>query len=285
MQAAARDARGQWLLFVDADCRQAPHSVQAAVDFLAREGGDMLSLWPMLEMHGFWENAVQPVAGSVLVAWFRPAWVNNPKHWAAFANGQYILFRRSAFEEVGGYEAVRTEIVEDIALARLVKRSGRRLLNAIGKDLFTTRMYTTLPQMAKGWRRIYYGAFKSPAWLTGVIALTFLFTLLPFLTLAHASLEMALDEPAPWLVAEWALSLGILGLLFITMRRYLVMARANPWYLLFYPLAVVLVMGFQFGALLRALGFGTVTWRGTTYKGNKVVAGAGGQGADGPGGE
>jgi len=279
MQVAAREARGQWLLFVDADCRQAPHSVQTSVDFLAREQGDMLSLWPVLEMHGFWENAVQPVAGSVLVAWFRPAWVNNPKHWAAFANGQYILLRRTAFDAVGGYEAVRTEIVEDIALARLVKRSGHRLLNAVGKDLSTTRMYTTLPQMAKGWRRIYYGAFKSPAWLGGVIALTFLFTLLPFLTLAHASVHMALGEPAPWVVAEWALSLGILGLLFVTMQRYFVMARTNRWYLLFYPLAVVLVLGFQFQALLRALGFGTVTWRGTTYKGNKVVGGAGGQGA------
>jgi len=88
MHVGAGEARGQWLLFVDADCRQAPHSVRAAVNFLTDHQGEMISLWPVLEMHGFWENAVQPVAGSVLVAWFRPSWVNNPRRRAAFANGQ-----------------------------------------------------------------------------------------------------------------------------------------------------------------------------------------------------
>ncbi|MCX5682248.1 MAG: glycosyltransferase family A protein, partial [Planctomycetota bacterium] len=60
MHTGAAAARGRWLLFVDADCRQAPHSARAAVNFLASRDAEMLSLWPVLEMHGFWENAVQP---------------------------------------------------------------------------------------------------------------------------------------------------------------------------------------------------------------------------------
>ncbi|MEA3367825.1 MAG: glycosyltransferase family A protein, partial [Planctomycetota bacterium] len=55
MHVGAAEARGRWVLFVDADCRQAPHSVRAGVHFLADVGGDVLSLWPVLEMHGFWE--------------------------------------------------------------------------------------------------------------------------------------------------------------------------------------------------------------------------------------
>jgi hypothetical protein len=55
------------------------------------------------------------------------------------------------------------------------------------------------------------------------------------------------------------------------MRRYYILGRANPWYLLFYPFAVILVIGFQAGAMMRALGLRGVTWRGTTYKGSKVV--------------
>jgi chlorobactene glucosyltransferase len=274
MHVGAGEARGEWLLFVDADCRQAPHSVRAAVNFLTDHQGEMLSLWPVLEMHGFWENAVQPVAGSVLVAWFRPSWVNNPRHGAAFANGQYILIRRDTYRAVGGHEAIRSEIVEDIALARLVKRSGHRLWNAIGADLFTTRMYDSLRAMYKGWTRIYYGAFKGIAWLAGVMALTFLFTLAPFAALAWAAVALAAGNASPFAVLFFAIAAATTLLVFTTMRRYFIAGKANPWYLFFYPLAVVLTMVFQFGAILRALGLRSVTWRGTTYKGGQVVGGA-----------
>ena len=273
MHLGAAQARGQWLLFVDADCRQAPHSVRAAVNFLVANGGDMFSLWPVLEMHGFWENAVQPVAGSVLAAWFRPTWVNNPKRRTAFANGQYILIRRATYEAVGGHAAVRNEIVEDIALARLVKRAGYRLLNAIGADLFTTRMYESLAGMWKGWTRIYYGAFKSASWLLAVMALTILFTLAPFAALLASAAAMAAGSRHGFTPALFNISLVTTVLLFLTMRRYFLTGRANPWYLFCYPLAVVLVLGFQGGAMLRALGLRGITWRGTTYTGGQVVGG------------
>jgi len=61
-------------------------------------------------------------------------------------------------------------------------------------------------------------------------------------------------------------------LVFATMRRYFIAGKANPWYLFFYPVAVVLALAFQGGAVLRALGLRSVTWRGTTYRGSKVVS-------------
>ena len=274
MQTGAAQATGEWLLFVDADCRQAPHSVRAAVNFLSSRSGDMLSLWPVLEMHGFWENAVQPVAGSVLVAWFRPSWVNDPKRRAAFANGQYILIRRSVFEALGGFEAVRNEVVEDIALARVVKQRGYRLWNAIGTDLFTTRMYDSLRAMYKGWTRIYSGGFRTPGFLAAVILLTILFTILPFAALVASAAALTAGAGSPLVTAMLALAVATSVAIFITMRRYFLLGRANPWYLFFYPLAVVLVTGFELGAMLRTLGLTGTTWRGTTYRRGKVVAGA-----------
>jgi len=272
MHTGAGQARGEWLLFVDADCRQAPHSVRAAVNFLAANQGDMLSLWPVLEMHGFWENVVQPVAGSVLVAWFRPTWVNDPRRRTAFANGQYIAIRRATYEATGGYDSVRNEIVEDIALARRVKDAGHRLYNAVGEDLFTTRMYDSLRAMYRGWTRIYYGGFKSVAWLLAVVAMTLIFTLLPFVALGAASVCLAAGDVGGWALAAFHLAaVGVLALV-VTMRRLFILCRGNPWYLLFYPLAVVVVLGFQAGAILRALGLRGVTWRGTTYKSGKVVS-------------
>ena len=276
MHTGAREARGEWLLFVDADCRQAPHSVRVGVEFCAAEGGEMLSLWPVLEMHGFWENAVQPVAGSVLVAWFRPGWVNDPKHRAAFANGQYILIRRSTYEAVGGHGAVRAKVVEDIAFAREVKGRGHRLLNAVGQDLFTTRMYDSLRAMWKGWTRIFYGAFGGAWRLVGVFFLTFFFTLLPFVVFAvTAAAALAAGAEGWWAWTVFGVAAGTVVAIFVTMRRLFIAGCGNPWYLALYPLAVVLVMAFEAGALARALGLGAVTWRGTTYKGGRVVSGKG----------
>jgi len=275
MQVGAAEARGAWLLFVDADCRQAPHSVRAGVHFLADTGGDVLSLWPVLEMHGFWENTVQPVAGSVLAAWFRPGRVNDPDRRTAFANGQYILMRREAYDAVGGYAAVRNEMVEDIAMARCVKRVGRRLLNAVGRDLFTTRMYDSLGAMYRGWARIYSGGFKRPGLLLAVMAATCTFTLVPYVALAGSAGAVAAGMREGWILATLGLSAVVVVCVLITMRRFFQLGRANPWCLVFYPMAVVLVLAFEAGALVRALGLAGVTWRGTTYKAGRV-AGKGG---------
>jgi len=263
-------ARGRWLLCVDADCRQAPHSVRAGVNFLADTGGDVLSLWPVLEMHGFWENAVQPVAGSVLVAWFRPAWVNDPKRRVAFANGQYVLFRREAWDAIGGYKQVSAELNEDIAIARVAKGSGQRLLNAVGEDLFTTRMYDSLKAMGRGWARIYSGGFKRVGRLVAVILLTFVVTLLPFCTTAAAGAAVAWGVRAPWVLATLGLAVATVVFLLVTMRRLFQLGGGNAWYLAFYPLAVILVLGFEIGGMLRALGVGDVTWRGTRYQGGRM---------------
>jgi cellulose synthase/poly-beta-1,6-N-acetylglucosamine synthase-like glycosyltransferase len=273
MHVGAGEARGAWLLFVDADCRQAPHSVRAGVHFLAANRGDMLSLWPVLELAGFWEQVVQLPAGSVLVAWLRPTWVNNPRRRTAFANGQYILIRRETYEAVGGYESIRSELVEDIALARRVKSAGHRLFNAVGIGLFTTRMYSSLSAMYHGWTRIYSGGFRGPLRVLGIMAATLVFALAPFVALAIAAVAMADGDIDPLTLGTFALALAAVTAIMVTMRRFFILSRANPWYLVFYPIAVVLVLVFQAGALFRTLGLASTTWRGTTYKSGKVVSG------------
>ena len=270
MHTGAGAARGEWLLFVDADCRQAPHSARAAVNFLASRGGDMLSLWPVLEMHGFWENAVQPVAGSVLVAWFRPGWVNDPRRrdglcqWSIYPDTTVNLRGRRRVR------AIRDQIVEDIALARRVKGLGHRLWNAVGTDLFTTRMYDSLSRpCTRAGRGSTPGPSTAPAWLAAVILLTALFTLAPMAALAAAAVALAGGAVEPAWAALFVLNLAAVVLTFLTMRRYMIAGRSNPWYLFYYPVSVVLVLGFQAGAMLRVLGLRSTTWRGTTYRGRE----------------
>ena len=83
----------------------------------------------------------------------------------AFANGQYILIERSVYETAGGHESVRDKFVEDIYLAKAVKKGlKKRVLTANAPDLCSTRMYTDLQSQVQGWARIYYDAWNRSVW-------------------------------------------------------------------------------------------------------------------------
>lgn len=267
MHTAAPHATGQWLLFVDADCRQAPGSVRAAMGYTLSRGGDMLSLWPLLEMRSFSENLLQPLLGSILGLYFRPQWVNNPRSKVAFANGQFILVRRSAYEAVGGHEAVRSVLVEDIAFARVVKGAGYRLLNAMGFDLFRTRMYDRFAGIWHGWTRIFSFAFRSPWTILPVMVLVVLFSASPYILTAIAG---AMAWQAGWgdmhLNVLAAVGTLQLALMLSVLVRYNLMVRARPVFLLLYPVSVIVVLAILLNALLVGLGLRTITWRSTRYR-------------------
>jgi glycosyltransferase involved in cell wall biosynthesis len=269
MTAGAHEARGDWLLFVDADCRQDPGSLRAAVAHALAEKADMLSLWPLLEMHGLGENLVLPLCGSILALYFRPQWVNNPRRKTAFANGQYILIRRAVYEAVGGHEPVRGAIVEDIAFARLVKGAGYRLRNAIGLDLFKTRMYDSFAAAWRGWTRIFSGAFASPWFIPPIIVLMLLLGGSPYvLTVAAGLLAGRAGWADPMLNALFALGLAQLAAMFTVLVRYNRMARSNPAYLALYPVSILAVTGILLSAFFARLGLKKIYWRGTAYRGS-----------------
>ncbi len=126
VSAGAKVARGEWLLFTDADTVHKPESLARAVAEARQRGAAMLSYSPEQEVHGFWEKAVMPVIFAELAASYQPAQVSDPRSSAAAANGQYILISREAYDAVGGHAAVSESLLEDVDLARTVKASGRR---------------------------------------------------------------------------------------------------------------------------------------------------------------
>jgi len=88
-----------------------------------------------------------------LAATYRPREVSDPAKPAAAANGQYLLIRRTVYEEAGGHEAVAGDLLEDVALARKVKSAGHKLAFRIGKGMVRTRMYRGWEQMREGWTK------------------------------------------------------------------------------------------------------------------------------------
>jgi chlorobactene glucosyltransferase len=172
----AREAAGDWLLFTDADTEHLPGSLTAVLELAEREGADLLSLSPGQITPTWWEKAVIPLVYVNLARLYRFEEVSDPGSAAAAANGQYLLIRREVYERVGGHQAIRNEILEDVELAKRVKAAGGKLLFLPGAAWVQTRMYRTFREMWRGWTKnlflIYGGSlakiFKSLAELCAV---------------------------------------------------------------------------------------------------------------------
>ena len=158
----AQEARGEWLLFTDADTVHKPGSVARALAEAKQRGVALLSYSPEQEVRSIVEKSVMPVIFAELATRYQPAEVSDPTSDAAAANGQYILISREAYDAVGGHAAVAGSLLEDVDLARAVKRSGRKIFFRLGADQVRTRMYRTTTQLIEGWTKNLVLLFPSP---------------------------------------------------------------------------------------------------------------------------
>jgi chlorobactene glucosyltransferase len=160
----ARTARGDLLLFTDADTLHTPELLERAVAAMEAGRADVVTVVGRQLMETFWERLVQPqVFMTMLLRYFDvERWIGQGRWRDAIANGQFILFRRDAYEALGGHEAVRDEVVEDLALAQRVVRSGRRLGLHSGEAELATRMYRSLAELVAGWsKNILIGGLRT----------------------------------------------------------------------------------------------------------------------------
>ncbi len=169
----ARVAQGAWLLFTDADTAHKPGSLARALREAQDDGAALLSYSPEQVVHSLLEKAAMPVIFAELAARYRPDDVSNPASSAAAANGQYILVSLEAYDAVGGHAAVAGSLLEDVELARLVKRSGRRILFRSGAAQVSTRMYRSAAQLVEGWTKNLALLFPNAAWLAVLRGLEF----------------------------------------------------------------------------------------------------------------
>jgi hypothetical protein len=152
----ARQAKGQWLLFTDADTMHSIDSAAKALTIAAQERAAMVSLSPEQVMKSWYEKALIPYVYCRLASKFSFDEVNDPGNPAAAANGQFLLIRRDAYEAVGGHASVAREILEDVALAQRVKNSGYRIWFTSGKRIVRVRMYCSFSAMWEGWKKNLY---------------------------------------------------------------------------------------------------------------------------------
>jgi hypothetical protein len=175
-----RGAIGNWFLFTDADTVHLPGSLARSFHEAKQHDAVMLSYSPEQVVGTFWEKAVMPVVFAALAANFRQSEVSDPGSPAAAANGQYILIRHDVYEAIGGHAAVAGELLEDLALARKLKRAGQRIFFRYGGDVVRTRMYRGFAQLRDGWTRSLKILFPHPRRLALQIFFTWLLVWIAF---------------------------------------------------------------------------------------------------------
>jgi glycosyltransferase involved in cell wall biosynthesis len=151
--AGSQAARGEWLLFTDADTVHEPGSASRAVVEAERHGAALLSYSPRQIVRGLWQRALMPLVFSELAMTYPPAKVSDPEKHLAAANGQFLLMRRDVYFANGGHEAVRNSVLEDVALAQIVKRRRQGLRFRYAPEAVSTRMYRSLGAMVEGWTK------------------------------------------------------------------------------------------------------------------------------------
>lgn len=248
-----RIARGELLLFADADAYYEPSALRAAVTHIQREPRvALLGLLPYFEMRGFWENIVMPGLPMLCLTLF-PASLSNRSHVVGFALafGAGILVRREAYERAGRHEAMKHAIIDDVGLARLLRRNGE-VTEAVRADEFlSVRMYHGGGEILRGFTKNAFAALNR----SYVLAV-------PFLLLIIGS------GIFPYCAALTGDSFAIATVVLISVVR--VFLFANLRYRLDYALfGQPLMAAFGLVIFLRSIwktGIrGEVEWRGRTY--------------------
>ncbi len=275
MREGVEAAEGEWLCFTDADCIQiSPRSVRIAMRYALEKNADFLSVLPSHEAHSFWEKTVQPACSAVMILWFSPLIVNNPKRKTAYANGAFMLMKRSCYEAIGGHDRVRDQINEDMHMARIAKGEGQRLVVVGNHDLYSVRMYGTLSQIWRGWTRIFCGSFTSLKRLWVAAGFVAFFTFLPWLSFIFAAIADGLTAERADIESLKYTSLGACAAQLATMSLFYAISRVGFLYGLTYPIGALLSMGTLLNAIRCASGFGAIKWRGTTYRDGAIAQSA-----------
>jgi chlorobactene glucosyltransferase len=252
-----RATTADYILFTDADLRYQPDAVAATLAWAETERADLATLAPRVEVRTFWEKVVLPFYVQMVLTYFRTPRVNHDGSRAAMANGQFTLVRRDAYLQVGGHAAVRSFVLEDVALARRFRAAGKRLRVAWAPELLETRMYRDRTEMFEGLKKnvhdTRFSAARQTVFLAGIVALFWL----PLAVL-------------PFGIWEGSLFLTALGAIVYLawFAKHALFARAigmsGPYGLLF-PLAAGFYVVLLGASLADGLRGRPVEWKGRSY--------------------
>ena len=270
----AAAAGTDWLLFTDADCTFHPLAVRQAVRLMLATGYDLLSLLPTMTFGSTIERVALPGLVTAISMLYPVGWANDPRRAVALAAGAFILVRRAAYEKIGGHGAVRSQLIEDINLARKIKASGARVHVRMTTDLVSTRMYEGLADLWEGLtKNAYAGMEYHPLkFWAGLVAALAVTVLPPVYLLACVTwLALRPQDRAAWAGLSLA---GLVNLLVVATHlpavRFL---RLPAWHAFLLPVSsgIYTVIAVA-SAWQHHFGGGNV-WKGRRYDRDMLLAG------------
>lgn len=264
-QTGANAASGDILIFMDADARASPQLLTRAVNGMLRTGADFYSVLGRQDMLTFWERLLQMQIFVVLMTRFGGTEIVNRARSASakIANGQFLMVRRSIYNESGGHGLVRGYVAEDLMLAQRYFELGLKTVLVDGWDQLSTRMYTSLSQLIGGWRKnIFAGGrhsmplgARSSVLAPLLLPLPFLMQLAPPLLLIVALLFGAHS------LLIWAIVTSCATL--VSWIFYYQRAGVPVCYALLFPLGAAVALYIVVTAVLRG---SRVEWKGREYE-------------------
>jgi len=254
MWSAANQANGDWLLFTDADVHFRPDVLSRALAYAQAEGADHLVLFPRMIMRSPGERMMIAFFQTLFVFGHRPWKVADPKSKDHMGVGAFNLIRRQVYDAVGGYEALRFEVLDDMKLGKIVKNGGYRQRNVYGADLISLRWVTGAMGMVNNLTKNFFAIMSFEWWraLLSALALAFL-NLMPFLGiwLAHG-----------WERLPYAVALASIFAIYVGMSWE---SDIPAYYFVLHPIGTALFVYIMLRSMVLTLARGGVVWRGTFY--------------------
>jgi len=252
-------AKGEWLLFTDADVHFAPGTLRLAVGWAAVNEIDHLALAPLAVRQGFLLDIVVHAFMLLFLIGTRAAGINRPKSRAFAGVGAFNLVRRSFFQRTPGFPWLRLEPCDDVGLGLMVKRAGGRSFFAFAQQHLTVAWYPSVAAMFKGLEKNLFGATADYRWWVTVIETCGLSALAAAPPLA-AFIGLSQGRGLLFSVGLAALALHWVFSLWATDQGW-----RSRFSLLFAPVGLVVIGAMMVHAAWKCLAQGGIDWRGTRY--------------------
>jgi glycosyltransferase involved in cell wall biosynthesis len=254
MWTAANEAKGDWLLFTDADVQFKPDSVRRALAYGESERADHVVVFPQMIMKRPGEFMMIAFFQTMFMFGHRPWKVADPKAKDHMGVGAFNLIRRTTYDAVGTYEALRMEVLDDMKLGKVVKNAGFAQRNVFGEDLISIRWARGARGVVENLTKNFFAVLSFQWWRTLISAFGLAFlNLMPFLGLwlAHG-----------WERLPYAIALASMFSIYVGMSWR---SKVPAYYFLLHPVSTALFVYTLLLSMCHALWNDGIIWRGTRY--------------------
>jgi glycosyltransferase involved in cell wall biosynthesis len=254
MWTAGQQASGEWLLFTDADVRFKPDSLRRAIAYAEAERADHVVLFPRMIMKRPGERMMIAFFQALFVFGHRPWKVADPKARDHMGVGAFNLVRRSVYDAVGTYRALRMEVLDDMKLGKVIKNAGYAQRNVFGEDLISLRWAKGAFGIVNNLTKNFFAvlSFQWPRTVACIVGLGFL-NLGPFLGvwMAHG-----------WARVPYAVALASLFAIYYGMSSR---SAVPAYYFFLHPVSSSLFMYTLLRSMVHTFSNDGIVWRGTKY--------------------